>query len=159
LIGAGLVLFALVAVSIVHRDRIYVYASRLAKGRSNDRGAAGLELIVLAPVVVALVVVSVAAAHAISAKTALISVAAGAARAAVDAPAANAGTAAQQAADDAAVGFGMDPARLTVSTSGTLTRGGTYTVVATYNVSLSPMPGSLTMTVTRSQPVDPFRGS
>lgn len=125
---------------------------------ANDRGAAGIELVILTPVVVAVVMVGVGGARAIGARSAVIAVANDAARAAVDAPPGGAAAAAQQAADSAAAGFGLDPSRLTVSAGSALTPGGAYTVQVSYQVSLEPMPGSLTLTADRSQPVDPFRG-
>lgn len=131
---------------------------RLSRWCTGDRGAAGVELVILAPVVVAVVMIGVAGARAIGTRSAVIAVANDAARAAVDAPPGGAATAAQQAADSAAKGFGLDPSRTTVVADPALTPGGSYTVQVTYQVNLLPMPGSLTLTAVRSQPVDPFRG-
>lgn len=131
---------------------------RLPRRWTSDRGSAGVELVILAPVVVAIVMVGVAGARAIGTRSAVIAVANDAARAAVDAPPGGAAAAAQQAADSAAEGFGLDPSRLTVVADAALSPGGAYTVHVSYQVSLAPMPGSLTIATDRSQPVDPFRG-
>jgi Flp pilus assembly protein TadG len=123
----------------------------------NERGQSAIEFVILAPVVMTIVVVVAAGARLVSARGDLEAVAREAARAAVTAPPATASSVANQVGRQAATGYGMDPARLTLTSSGSLARGSTYLVVATYNVALTPMPGSMTLQVQRAEPVDPYR--
>jgi Flp pilus assembly protein TadG len=123
----------------------------------NDRGQAALELVVMTPCLIALVLVIVAGARLVSARGDLEATAREATRAAVQASPASVSNIVQQVASQVATGYGMDPARLQLAADGTLTRGSTFKVVARYRVSLAPMPGSITLEVTRTEPVDPFR--
>lgn len=125
-------------------------------GRS-EAGQSAIEFVILAPVVMAIVVVVVAGARLVGARGDLEAVAREAARAGVQAPPATASEVAGQAGDQAATGYGMDPARLTITSSGSLARGSTFVVSASYNVSLAPMPGSMTLQARRAEPVDPYR--
>ena len=123
----------------------------------NDRGQSAIELVLMTPCVIVLVLVIVAGARLVRARGDLEATAREAVRAAVQASPATASNVAQQVGSNAASGYGMDPSRLEVVADGSVTRGGTYTVVARYNVSLAPMPGSMTLEVRRTEPVDPFR--
>jgi Flp pilus assembly protein TadG len=123
----------------------------------DERGQSALEFAILAPVVLAVVLVIVAGARLVGAKGDLDATARESARAAVEAPPASAGDVARQEAQATALGYGMDPSRLELAADTSLTRGGTYVVVARYRVSLAPMPGSVILEARRTEPVDPFR--
>jgi Flp pilus assembly protein TadG len=123
----------------------------------DDRGQSALELVVMAPCVIALVMFIVAGARLVNARSDLEATAREAAVAAVAASPSTASGVAQQVGAQTASGYGMDPSRLQLTGNGTIARGGTFTVIAHYNVSLAPMPGSLTLVVTQAEPVDPFR--
>jgi len=125
--------------------------------RLDERGQSALEFVILAPVVLAVVLVIVAGARLVGAKGDLDATAREAARAAVEASPSGAGAVAQRVGQATALGYGMDPSRLELVAAPTLTRGGTYIVVARYTVSLAPMPGSVTLEVRQAEPVDPFR--
>ena len=123
----------------------------------DERGQSALEFAILAPVVLAVVLVIVAGARLVGARGDLDATARESARAAVEAPSASAGAVARQVGQATALGYGMDPSRLELVADQNLTRGGTYVVVARYRVSLAPMPGSVTLEARRTEPVDPFR--
>jgi len=123
----------------------------------DERGQSALEFAILAPVVLAVVLLIVAGARLVGAKGDLDATARESVRAAVEAPPASAGDVARQVGQATALGYGMDPSRLELAADPTLTRGGTYAVVARYRVSLAPMPGSVTLETRRAEPVDPFR--
>jgi Flp pilus assembly protein TadG len=123
----------------------------------DERGQSALEFAVLAPVVLAVVLVIVAGARLVGARGDLDATARESARAAVEAPPASAGGVARQVGQATALGYGMDPSRLELVADANLTRGGTYVVVARYRVSLAPMPGSVMLEARRTEPVDPFR--
>ncbi len=125
--------------------------------RLDDSGQSALEVAILAPVVLAVVLLIVAGGRLVGAKGNLDAVARESARAAVEAPPQSAGDVARQVGQDTAAAAGMDTARLELVADPTLTRGGTFVVVARYTVSLAPMPGSVTLEVRRAEPVDPFR--
>jgi Flp pilus assembly protein TadG len=127
------------------------------KGSIDERGQSALEFAILAPVVLAVVLVIVAGARLVGAKGDLDATAREAARAGVEAPPTSAGDVARQVGQATALGYGMDPSRLELAADPNLTRGGTYVVVARYRVSLAPMPGSVTVEARRTEPVDPFR--
>lgn len=124
---------------------------------ARDRGQAAVEFVLMTPCVIALVLVIVAGSRVVGARGDLEVVAGEAAVAASQAVPGSADTAAQQVGGQVAAGYGLDPGRLQLVTVGVVTRGGVITVLATYRVSLAPMPGSVTLRVTRAEPVDPFR--
>ncbi len=109
----------------------------------NERGTAAVELALLAPVLVVLVSVVVAAGRLVETKSALLSVAREAARAASEAPdPAGARDAALATANDVAAGLGLDPARLRVTQDpGAFGRGDPYEVSVSYTVRLADLPG------------------
>ena len=125
--------------------------------RLGERGESALELAILAPLVLAVVLLIVAGARLVGAKGDLDATARESARAAVEAAPASAGAVARQVGQATALGYGMDPSRLELVADTNLSRGGTYVVVARYRVSLAPMPGSVTLEARRTEPVDPFR--
>jgi Flp pilus assembly protein TadG len=127
------------------------------KGSIDERGQSALEFAILAPVVLAVVLLIVAGARLVGARGDLDATAREAARAGVEAPPTSAGDVARQVGQATALGYGMDPSRLELVADPNLTRGGTYVVVARYRVSLAPMPGSVTVEARRTEPVDPFR--
>ncbi|HYU15577.1 MAG TPA: TadE/TadG family type IV pilus assembly protein [Candidatus Acidoferrum sp.] len=109
----------------------------------GERGTAAVELVLLAPVLVLLIAVVVAAGRMVETKSAVLSVAREAARAGSEAP--DAATAYDEALDtarDVAAGLGLDPARLVVSQdSGGFRRGAPYVVSVSYEVPLGDLPG------------------
>jgi len=125
--------------------------------RLGERGESALEFAILAPLVLAVVLLIVAGARLVGAKGDLDATARESARAAVEAAPASAGAVARQVCQATALGYGMDPSRLELLADTNLSRGGTYVIVARYRVSLAPMPGSVTLEARRTEPVDPFR--
>ena len=109
----------------------------------GERGTAAVELVLLAPVLVVLVAVVVAAGRMVETKSAVLSVAREAARAGSEAPdAATAHDAAFVTAQEVAAGLGLDPARLAVSQDpGGFRRGEPYVVSVSYQVPLADLPG------------------
>ena len=109
----------------------------------GERGTAAVELVLLAPVLVLLVAVVVAAGRMVETKSAVLSVAREAARAGSEAP--DSATAHDEALDTArevAAGLGLDPARLVVSLDpGGFRRGAPYVVRVSYEVPLGDLPG------------------
>jgi Flp pilus assembly protein TadG len=123
----------------------------------DDRGQSAIELIALLPCVVVVVAVIVAGARLVGALSASEAVAREAAVAAAQSRPATASGTARQVGDQAAADYGMDASGLQLTLEGPIVRGGRITVAVRYRVSLAPMPGSYTIEVTRSEPVDPFR--
>jgi Flp pilus assembly protein TadG len=121
----------------------------MARRLRDDGGQSALELVVMAPCVIALVMFIVAGARLVNARSDLEATAREAAVAAVAASPSTASSVAQQVGAETASGYGMDPKRLQLNGSGTIARGDTFTVVVRYNVSLAPMPGSMTLVVPR----------
>jgi Flp pilus assembly protein TadG len=109
----------------------------------SERGTAAVELALLAPVLVLLVAIVVAAGRMVETKSAVLSVARESARAASEAPNAEAAQdAALATAEDVAIGLGLDPARLSVTQDpGGFGRGEPYEVSVSYEVPLSDLPG------------------
>jgi hypothetical protein len=109
----------------------------------GERGTAAVELVLLAPVLVLLIAVVVAAGRMVETKSAVMSVAREAARAGSEAP--DAATAYDEALDtahDVAAGLGLDPERLVVSQDDSgFRRGAPYVVSVSYEVPLSDLPG------------------
>jgi uncharacterized membrane protein len=109
----------------------------------NERGTAAVELALLAPVLVLVVAIVVAAGRMVETKSAVLSVAREAARAASEAPnAAAAHEAALATAEEVAIGLGLDPAGLSVAQDpGGFGRGDPYEVRVAYRVTLADLPG------------------
>jgi hypothetical protein len=109
----------------------------------NDRGATALELVMVAPVLLLLLAVTLAAGRVISAKSAVLASARDAARTASDEPDPQAAAAvAEAAAVNTAVAHGLDSRRLTIELSpGDFERGGRYLVEVGYVVQLVDLPG------------------
>ena len=109
----------------------------------GERGTAAVELILLAPVLVVLMSVVVAAGRMVETKSAVLSVAREAARAGSEAPdAATAYDEALETAREVAAGLGLDPARLVVSQDDSaFRRGAPYVVSVAYEVPLGDLPG------------------
>jgi Flp pilus assembly protein TadG len=109
----------------------------------SERGTAAVELALLAPVLVLLVAIVVAAGRMVETKSAVLSVARESARAASEAPNAEAAhDAALATAEDVAIGLGLDPARMSVTQDpGGFGRGEPYQVSVSYEVPLSDLPG------------------
>lgn len=137
---------------------------RLLRHGASERGAVTVELAVIAvPVLVAFLLAASAVGRIYSARTALGGVTRDAARAAVTATSApQAVQLAAQQAQRTARGYGMDPARLTVTTDpDRLARGGILTVTAAYQLDL--MPGldlgltTITLADQHAELVDPHR--
>ena len=109
----------------------------------GEGGTAAVELVLLAPVLVLLIAVVVAAGRMVETKSAVLSVAREAARAGSEAP--DAATAHDDALDTArqvAAGLGLDPERLVVTQDdGGFRRGAPYVVSVSYEVPLSDLPG------------------
>ena len=109
----------------------------------GERGTAAVELVLLAPVLVMLVAIVVAAGRMVETKSAVLSVAREAARAGSEAPdATTAHDAALATAQEVASGLGLDPTRLDVSQDpGGFRRGAPYVVSVSYQVPLADLPG------------------
>jgi Flp pilus assembly protein TadG len=109
----------------------------------SERGTAAVELALLAPVLVLLMAIVVAAGRMVETKSAVLSVARESARAASEAPnAAAAQDAALATAEDVAIGLGLDPTRLSVTQDPAgFGRGEPYEVSVSYQVPLSDLPG------------------
>jgi Flp pilus assembly pilin Flp len=109
----------------------------------DERGAAAVEMALLAPVLVLMLATVVAAGRVVETKSAVLAVAREAARAASEAPdASEARRSASERARQVAVGLGLDPARLIISQDpGGFRRGEPYTVHVTYRVGLADLPG------------------
>jgi len=130
----------------------------------REAGNAALELLLIAPVLLLLVAALVGIGRVTAARSALAGVAREGARAAVTAPsAAVAIRQGQVSARAAALGYGMDLARLGVTIDpGGFARGGTLAVTVTYRVPLADLPsfgvlpGTLTFTARQAQPIDPY---
>jgi TadE-like protein len=133
--------------------------------QSRERGTATLELLVVAIALLAFTGGLIGVGRLTSTRAALAGVAREAARAA-----ANATTPTQairtghQRAHQVAAGYQLNPDRLqiTVDPAG-LPRGGTLTVIASYQVPLDDLPtlgllpGQLTLTAHQREPIDPHR--
>lgn len=126
-------------------------------GLRGDHGQSAIEIVVVLPCVIALISTIVAGARLIGARSAVEAVAREAAVAAAQSSTSTAAATAEQAGDQAATNYGMDPTRLRLNLEGAFARGGTITVVCRYTVSLAPFPGSVTVEVSQDEPVDPFR--
>jgi Flp pilus assembly pilin Flp len=109
----------------------------------SERGAAAVEMALLAPVLLVLVTAVVAAGRIVETKSALLSVAREAARTASEAPdAAQARSAGASTATRVAAGLGLDPSRVAVSQSpGGFGRGDPYRISVSYEVRLADLPG------------------
>lgn len=109
----------------------------------SERGTAAVETALLAPVLLVLIAVVVAAGRIVETKSAVLAVARESARAASDAPdAPSAQSAAASAAERVAAELGLDPARLALTQSpGGFGRGEPYRVSVTYEVRLADLPG------------------
>ena len=130
----------------------------------RDDGAAALELALVMPVFLLLVAVMVGAGRLSSTKASLVAVAREAGRAAVEArDAPSAAEAAHQAAQERAVGYGLDPDRLRLESDQVLERGGTYTVRAHYDLALADLPmlglfpSLVTLDARHAEPGDVYR--
>lgn len=108
-----------------------------------ERGTASVELVLLAPVLVVLIAVVVAAGRMVETKSAVLSVAREAARAGSEAPdAVTAQDDALATAREVASGLGLDPARLVVSQDPNgFRRGAPFVVSVSYEVPLADLPG------------------
>jgi hypothetical protein len=111
--------------------------------RRSQRGSAAVEMALLAPVLVVLISMVVAAGRIVETKSAVLAVAREAARTASEAPdAAKARSAALSTAQEVAAGLGLDPARLAVVQSpGAFGRGEPYRVSVSYRMELTDLPG------------------
>jgi Flp pilus assembly protein TadG len=109
----------------------------------DERGAAAVEMALLAPVLVLMLATVVAAGRVVETKSAVLAVAREAARAGSEAPdASEARQVASERARQVAAGLGLDPARLVISQEpGGFRRGDPYTVSVTYRVALTDLPG------------------
>jgi hypothetical protein len=109
----------------------------------SERGAAAVEMALLAPVLVVLMATVVAAGRIVETKSAVLAIAREAARTASEAPdAASARSAALSTAHEVAAGLGLDPARLALAQSpGVFGRGEPYRVSVSYRVQLADLPG------------------
>jgi Flp pilus assembly pilin Flp len=109
----------------------------------DERGTAAVELALLAPVLVLLLAVVMAAGRVVETKSAVLSVAREAARAASEAPDASAARrAATQRAQEVAVGLGLDSGRLVLSQDpGSFGRGESYAVRVAYRLGSADLPG------------------
>lgn len=130
----------------------------------REAGNAALELLLIAPVLLLLIAAVVGIGRVTAARSALAGAAREGARAAVTASSATlAIRQGQESVHDAALAYGMDPARLavTVDPAG-FARGGSLVVTATYRVPLVDLPSfgllprTLTFTARQAQPIDPY---
>lgn len=112
------------------------------KGRNED-GSAAVELVMMAPVLLVVISVIVAAGRVTSTKSAIEAVAREAARAASQSRTAqDAQAEGHSRGIEAAQNLGLDEARLELSIdTGSFARGAPLVVEATYEVSLSDVPG------------------
>lgn len=108
----------------------------------RDEGNAAIELVLVAPLLLALLAVVVAAGRLVSAKYGVEAVAREAARAAAMAQDPEAAEAiARERSREVSSEFGLEPSRLRLQTEiGSFARGGPLTVRATYAVPLSDLP-------------------
>ncbi len=133
--------------------------------RRCERGTATVELTVVALGLLVFVAGLIGIGRLTDTRTALAGVAREAARAAADAPTASQAIRLGQAeAEQTASGYGLDPARLTVTVDPRgFARGGTLLVVASYQVRLGDLPalrllpGEVTLRARQLEPIDPFR--
>ncbi|MER6030688.1 TadE/TadG family type IV pilus assembly protein [Streptomyces sp. NPDC001851] len=135
----------------------------------HDRGSASLEVVVIAPAIIALLGLMIAFGRVIDADGAVDAAAHAAARAAsLERDAARAQAQAQAAAQDSLSGDGVtcQTTDVLVDTSGYfLDVGQTATVTATISctarlsdIALPGLPGSKTLTATWTSPIDTYRG-
>jgi Flp pilus assembly protein TadG len=133
--------------------------------RRGERGTATVELTVVALGLLVFVAGLIGIGRLTDTRTALAGVAREAARAAADAPSATqAIRQGQDAAEQTAAGYGLDPTRLQVSVDPQgFARGGTLLVTASYRVRLGDLPtlrllpGQVTLRARQLEPIDPFR--
>jgi Flp pilus assembly protein TadG len=110
--------------------------------RHDERGAALVEWAVMFPVLVLMLAVFFGTGRLWTTEASLLALAKESARAAVQAPdAAAAAQVAVQTADREVSGYGLEQSRLQVDPVGPFVRGGTYTVVVSYDVPLDDLPG------------------
>lgn len=111
--------------------------------RARERGAAAVEMVLVAPVLIVLLATVVGAGRIVSTKSAVLDVAREAARAASEAPdQASAIAIGQQRADEVAAELGLDPSRLQLTQiPGSFDRGASYIVAVQYRVQLGDLPG------------------
>jgi hypothetical protein len=133
--------------------------------RPRERGSATVELLVVAIALLAFTGGLMGVGRLASTRVALAGVVREAARAAVNATTpTEAIRTGHQRAQQVAAGYQLNPDRLqvTVDPAG-LARGGTLTVIATYQVplddlpTLSLVPGRLTLAVRQQEPIDPYK--
>jgi Flp pilus assembly protein TadG len=139
--------------------------SRHAAAQPGQRGAATVELLVVAIGLLAFTAGLIGIGRLTDTRAALAGVAREAARVAVEAPTpAQAVQRGRQRARLVAAGYGLDPDRLqvTVDPAG-LPLGGTLTVTASYRAPLDDLPAlrllpaQVTMTARQVEPIDPHR--
>ena len=111
--------------------------------RTNERGTAAIEMVLLAPALILLLAAIMGAGRIVTTKSAVLSVAREAARAASAAPdAESAMAAAKQRADQVAANLGLDSSRIELHQDpGSFDRGAPYSVEVDYRVSLADLPG------------------
>ena len=131
----------------------------------RERGSATIELLVVAVALLAFTGGLVGVGRLTSTRAALAGVAREAARAAANAPTPTQAThTGHQRAQLVAAGYRLDPGRLqvTVDPAG-LVRGGTLTVIASYQIllddlpSLGLLPDQVTLTAHQLEPIDPHK--
>ena len=132
------------------------------KPAHNDDGAAALEFALMLPVILIILAVMIGAGRLWIARSDALAVARSASRQAVLQPSASlAADAATNAGQEAAGGYGMNLARLTVNPQGPFGPGALYRVQVSYVVSLSDLPGlgflpgSITVSTVATEPIDP----
>jgi Flp pilus assembly protein TadG len=136
----------------------------MRRGR-DERGAAAIEMVLVAPALLLLVAVILGSGRFFSALSALDAVAREAGRSAVEAPdARGAVTLGRQAAMSAASAYGLAPGDLSVEVDpGSFARGGQVRVVATYRVRLAELPligagiPAVTLRAVHLEPIDPYK--
>lgn len=133
--------------------------------RARERGAAAVEMVLVAPVLVVLLATVMGAGRVVSTKSAVLDVAREAARAASEAPDASSAMAiGQQRADEVAAEFGLDTSRLHLTQiPGSFARGAPYIVEVQYRVQLGDLPGlgflpgSFVVTARHGELIDRFK--
>ena len=128
----------------------------------DERGTAAVEALLIAPVLLVLLSLLMAGGEVTSDQAALRGVVREAGRVAVMAPDPGRAVALGRArAEEVAAGYGLDPARLTVTVApGSFARGGTVVVTATYSAdftalpSVGLIPGSAELSARHVEPID-----
>jgi Flp pilus assembly protein TadG len=139
--------------------------SRHAARQPGQRGAATVELLLVAVGLLAFTAGLIGIGRLTDTRAALAGVAREAARVAVEAPTpAQAVQRGRQRAGLVAAGYGLDLTRLQVTVDpASLPPGGTLTVTASYHVPLDDLPalrllpGEVTLTARQVEPIDPHR--